>query len=105
MLPLPPLDCHPSSSLSILSLAVTPGDPRTLGGEDSCVSPFPLRQRLCDHIADSVDQPAASPYQGEKMEPTSRNQFRIADLFTYPKRCLEFLLGLFELARQQEAVP
>jgi hypothetical protein len=105
MLALPLLYCRPTSYLSFLSLAVTPGDPCTLGAEDSSVSPLSLRCRVCDQVAHGFDLSAAPPHQREKMETTTRDQFRIADLLTSRQRGLEVFFGLIELAGQKEAIP
>src|SRR6266581_7953251 len=81
-LALPLLDCRPTRCLSSLSLAVTPCDPCTLGGDDTSVSPFSLCHRTYYHASYGFDLPASPPHQREKMETTTRNQFSIANLLT-----------------------
>src|SRR6266581_4042832 len=50
-LSLPLLYCRLSSCFSFLSLAVSPGDPRTLGGDDVGVSPFSFCHRAFYHAS------------------------------------------------------
>src|SRR5581483_8181580 len=101
-LPLP--NCRPTSYLGFLWPAVTPCDPCTLSGEDAGVSPFSLRYRICDYAAYSFDLPSAPPHQREKMKTATPDQFCIADLLTRYECSSQFLFGLLELTRQQEAV-
>src|SRR6266852_2987227 len=87
MLALPLRYCRPTNHFSFLSLAVSPSDPCTLGGDDAGVSPFSLRHRTCYHASHGFDLPASPEHQREKMETTTRNQFSIADLLTSRQRC------------------
>src|SRR6266568_5578479 len=57
MLALPLRYCRLTIHFSFLSLAVTPGDPCTLGGDDSSVSPFSLCHRTYYHAAHGFDLP------------------------------------------------
>src|SRR6266700_6178434 len=100
-LALPLLHCRPTGCLGFLSLVVSPADPSTLGGDDAGISLLSLCQRIGDNAAHGLDLSTSPPHQREKMETTTRDQFGIADLLSSRQSCLEFLIGLLELACQK----